>query len=174
MTRNRLAATLLSLLMALAIAIPPEARAQETRVVVLVRHAEKAEGDDPELSPEGRERSRELARVLSQWPVDAIYTSQFRRTRQTAEPLSAATGVASVVIDARDPGALLERIRNGSDRAVVVVGHSNTVPALARALGAPGVKDIPEEAYDDLLVVTLGKSGEASLLHLKYGAATPY
>ncbi|MDH3734365.1 MAG: histidine phosphatase family protein [Gemmatimonadota bacterium] len=146
----------------------------DAKVVILARHAEKLGGDDPALSEAGIDRAETLAHVLSRWPVDAIYTSQFRRTRDTAAPLAAASGVEAEVVDARDMGALLERIDGGEQQAIVVIGHSNTVPAIARALGAPGVEDIPEEGYDDLLVVTVAGDGTATLLHLKYGAPTPY
>ncbi|MFV1988227.1 MAG: phosphoglycerate mutase family protein [Gemmatimonadota bacterium] len=155
-------------------ALPLAAQQQTDRIVILARHAEKLGGEDPALSEAGEERARALAHVLSQWPVDAIYTSQFRRTRDTAAPLAEATGVAPLVVDARDMAALLSEIHEGGHRAILVIGHSNTVPAIARALGAPDVQDIPEEGYDDLLVVTLSGEGEATLLHLKYGAPTPY
>jgi len=150
--------------------------AQETddRVVILARHAEKQDGDDPGLTAGGQARAETLAHVLSRWPVDAIYTSQFRRTRHTAVPLAEGTGVVAEVVDARDMDALLETIHASEDRAIVVIGHSNTVPAIARALGAPGVEDIPEEGYDDLLIVHLPATGQPTLLHLKYGAPTPY
>jgi phosphohistidine phosphatase SixA len=161
------------LLLAFPGARPLVAQDSTDRVVILVRHTEKEDGDDPALSPAGRERARTLAHVLSRWPVDAIYTSQFRRTRDTAGPLAAATGVTPEVVDARDLEALLEKIGSGDDHAIVVIGHSNTVPAIARALGAPGVMDIPEEGYDDLLVVRISGVGQATLLHLKYGAPTP-
>ncbi len=174
MTRTRFTATLLAVLAAGAIALPLAAQEDATRIVILARHAEKAPGDDPDLNEAGHQRARTLAHVLSAWPVDAIYTSQFKRTRQTAEPLSEATGVGAEVVEARDMNALLERIHSGDGRAIVVIGHSNTVPGIARALGAPGVKDIPEEGYDDLLIVTVPASGAATLLHLKYGVATPY
>ena len=149
---------------------PSEAPPTDERVVILARHAEKEEGEDPGLSEAGARRAETLAHVLSEWPVDAIYTSQFRRTRDTAAPLASVTGVPAEVVDARDMPALLQRIREGDARAVVVIGHSNTVPAIARELGAPDVRDIPEEGYDDLLVVTLRADGSADLLHLKYGA----
>ena len=53
---------------------------------------------------------------------------------------------------------------------VVVAGHSNTVPALVRALGVESVADIPEDEYDDLFLVQLNADGGATALHLNYGA----
>ena len=150
-----------------------ESGASTDKVVVLARHAEKLDGDDPALSDTGEVRARALAHVLSSWPVDAIYTSQYLRTRSTARPLADATGVEPEIVDAGDLEGLVARIREGTARAVVVIGHSNTVPAIAEALGADGIDPIPDEAYDDLLVVRLSADGGARLLHLKYGAPTP-
>jgi phosphohistidine phosphatase SixA len=143
------------------------------KVVVLARHAEKEDGSDPVLSEAGLARARALAHVLSRLPVDAIYTSQFVRTRMTAQPLAEATGVVPEVVDAGDVPGLVERITSGAARTVVVIGHSNTVPAIARALGVPDVPPIPERQYDDLLVVRLSEDGSATLLPLRYGAPTP-
>ncbi|MDX1395749.1 MAG: phosphoglycerate mutase family protein [Gemmatimonadota bacterium] len=151
-----------------------QASETDATVVVLVRHAERqdSDGDDPGLSPAGEERAATLAHVLSHLDVDAIYTSQFRRTRETAVPLASATGLTPEVVDARDMPALLERVRGGPHRTIVVIGHSNTVPAIARALGAPAVGDISEGTYDDMLVVRLA-GDVATLMHFKYGRPTP-
>lgn len=141
-------------------------------VVVLVRHAEKEAGDDPALDATGRARARDLAHALSEWPDGVIYVSQFRRTQETAAPLAEAWGIEPVVVDARDVRGLAARIREGSASRVVVIGHSNTVPAIVGALGATAPEQIAEEVYDDLFVVTL-EGGGARLVRLKYGAPTP-
>jgi len=143
------------------------------KVVVLARHAEKEDGDDPVLSEAGLARARALSHALSRLRIDAIYTSQFVRTRMTAEPLAEAIGVVPEVVDAGDVPGLVGRITSGAARTVVVIGHSNTVPAIARALGVPDVAAIPERQYDDLLIVRLTEDGRATLLPLRYGAPTP-
>jgi len=150
------------------------AETSEDTVVVLVRHAEKEAGDDPALDGAGRARARALAHALSEWPGGAIYVSQFRRTRETAAPLAEAWGVEPVVVDARDVSGFATRIREGGASRVVVIGHSNTVPAIVGALGAAEPEQIAEEVYDDLFLVTLpADGGAARLVRLKYGAATP-
>lgn len=144
------------------------------KLVVIVRHAEKEAGDDPALSDAGETRARALAHLLSRWRVEAIYTSQYLRTRSTARPFADAAGIDPVTVDAGDLTELVTRIREGDARTVLVVGHSNTVPKIAEALGAEHVQPIPEEGYDDLLIVRLMSDGTARLLHLKYGTPTPY
>jgi broad specificity phosphatase PhoE len=146
--------------------------------ILLVRHAEKlTDGRDPALSPEGRSRAEELARVLADSAPDALWASQFRRARETLEPLSAALGL-EIAVDPIEGGdvqgwadATARRLRREyGGRTVVIAGHSNTVPALIGALGIAGVPQIGEGDYDDLFVVGLDSGGGARLLHLHYGA----
>ena len=54
-------------------------------VVVIVRHAEKANGgNDPDLSSAGRARANELARILKDSGITAIFSTEFKRTQETA------------------------------------------------------------------------------------------
>ncbi|MCG8468833.1 MAG: histidine phosphatase family protein [Gemmatimonadetes bacterium] len=170
MARHLLLAALIGALVG---AGPAPQGSADDRYVVLVRHAEKADGDDPDLTAAGRARAEALAHALSAWDVEAVFVSQFLRTRATAVPLARRFDLEAEIVDARDVSGLVERIRSGSARVTVVVGHSNTVPALARGFGASEAAEIPEHQYDDLLIVRLGANDEAHLLHMKYGAPTP-
>ncbi len=173
----RLALIFVAGLAILAVALPTAFAAgtysDDDRYVVLARHAEKQEGDDPDLTTAGQARAATLAHVLSKWPVEVVFASQFLRTQATAAPIAARFGLEAEVVDARDVEGLAERLKTATYEVAVVVGHSNTVPALAKALGVVTVPEIPEYQYDDLLVVRLTSDGEAHLLHLKYGAPTP-
>ncbi len=147
-------------------------------LLILVRHAEKTAGDpDPSLSAAGEQRAGALAHVLGDLDVDALYASQYKRSRLTLEPLSRRVDVnieTSEISGSVDAWAaafaarLLERHRG---QTVVVAGHSNTTPILARALGANGVPDLTDADYDDLFwVLHDGKSVE--FVHLHYGAVS--
>jgi broad specificity phosphatase PhoE len=145
--------------------------------VILVRHAEKDSiGDDPVLTDRGIERARSLAHVLGETNVSAIYATQYNRTRQTAQPLADRLG-----LDVFELGTGAEYVQEMVDlvrsehvgETVVVVSHSNTVPAIIEALGAGPAPSIDEDEYDDLFVVTVGDEGEAGLLALRYGPDTP-
>lgn len=153
----------------------PQPASGAPTLLILVRHAEKTAGDpDPSLSPAGQDRARALAHTLGDLEIDALYSSQFRRTRLTLEPLSRRTGLAIETAEiSREVGAwakafatrLLDRHRG---RIVVVAGHSNTVPLLARALGATGVPELTEADYDDMFWIL--RSGEGvEFMHLHYG-----
>lgn len=145
-------------------------------VVVLVRHAEKATDHprDPSLSPAGVLRARALADALAQLRVQAIYVSAYQRTALTATPLAARIGLEPVVLTAgvdidAEAQALAARIR-GEHRgqSVLVVGHSNTVPAMVRALSGHAPAAITEDEYDRLTVVILGEDSDVRVLQTRY------
>lgn len=156
--------------------------------VILVRHAEKmVSGDeaganmfdpaDPGLTEAGMERARELAHVLGETGIDAIYATQFARTKLTARPLAELLGiqvreVTAGAADYADRMAAIIRDEHPGD-VVLVVGHSNTGPAVIEALGAKPVPVIDDDEYDDLYFVKLGGSGAPVLLSLRFGRETP-
>src|SRR3954464_3301384 len=80
--------------------------------IFFVRHAEKATtgGDDMDISEAGRGRAESLATVLKDAEISAIYTTEFRRTQQTAAPLAKAIHVEPSVIPAKDGAALLAKL----------------------------------------------------------------
>src|SRR2546423_7035829 len=79
-------------------------------VVVIVRHAEKAAngGNDPDLSSAGRARAEALARILKDSGITAIFTTEFKRTQETAAPTATSTHVTPTVVAAKDTTALVE------------------------------------------------------------------
>jgi broad specificity phosphatase PhoE len=145
--------------------------------VILLRHAEKvtdAGVKDPPLTAAGTSRAAELARVLGDSGITAIYVTPFTRTRQTAAPLAKALGLKAIEIeaDADYPVEMAKRIRTEhGGRTIVVVGHSNTTPDVIRALGVANPPAIPDSEYDALFVVTLVEGSAPRLLSLRYGAA---
>lgn len=156
---------------------PP--RAADT-VVLIVRHAEKAgESGDVPLSSAGEVRARALVDVARRAGVSAVITTQYQRTRATAAPIAESLGVTPEVLEAR--GAVPQHARAVADairgrhagKTVLVVGHSNTVPPIATALGAPALPDICDEVYDQLYTVVVAADGSARLIVSRYGAPTP-
>lgn len=152
--------------------------------VFLVRHAEKATTppEDPPLVEAGNARSQELSRILGRAGIKAIYTSQFLRTKQTAEPLAKHLGVASTAVQIKMSPSnpreiseqsirdIVENIYRRAGDAALVVGHSNTVPLVIKMLGGDVVPTIDEKEFDDLFVVTVYARGKAKVTHLKYGS----
>jgi broad specificity phosphatase PhoE len=138
-------------------------------LVILVRHAERATepASDPGLAPAGEQRAQALALALAGLRVNAILTTQFRRTRDTAAPLAKAMGVQPQVIDTKsgDARTVADAVRAQSG-VVLVVGHSNTVPAILAALGGPSQPALCETSFHHVFVLRPG----AGSMQLSYGA----
>lgn len=142
--------------------------------IILVRHAEKA-GEpvtDPPLTPAGAARADALTQMLAHAGVNAIVSTQYQRTRLTAAAVAARLGLTTEVIEARHSArvtadSILARHRG---KTVLVVGHSNTVPALVAAFGAAQPAEICDAGYDNAFVVTVPAGGPASVVRLHFGA----
>ena len=134
--------------------------------VVVVRHAEKANNDkDPDLSPAGQTRAAMLAEMLKESGIEAIFTTEYKRTVETAAPTARALGMTATVVPANDKDQLVEKLRALTGNALVV-SHGNTIPDLIKALGIEAPINIPENDYTQLFVVTLGDRPQ--LLRLRY------
>ena len=163
---------------------------------LVLRHAERPPGFNPSLSLEGQMRAQELIQVAGEAGVTAIYANDFCRTAQTSQPLAHHLGLPINVQENGFPGDQLEGcdpaisvpvnrlaseidtpakladhvLREHRGKVVVIVGHSNTVPQIVEALGAPSIPPIPGNEYDNLFVVTVPKwSGNPKIVKAKYG-----
>lgn len=146
-------------------------------LVILVRHAEKAAmpGDDPPISDVGHARALALAMALKASPPTTIIVSSRKRTAETAEEVANATGVTPQVISLDGGGAAAIAAAAAAVRratgVVLVVGHSNTVPAIIKALGGPTLPDICDATYSHFFVLTLAHDAQpAALVIARYGA----
>ena len=133
--------------------------------VVIVRHAERIDNsEDADLSPSGYARAEMLARILKDAHITAIFTSERKRTQETAAPLSKSIGIAPTIVPAKDYTNLLSKLRQTSGPALVV-GHGNTIPDIIKALGVETPVQIPDDDYTDLFVVTLQDKPQLLRLH---------
>lgn len=166
---------------------PPIAPAPfKVTTVVLVRHAEKQATppsnplEGPPLTNEGKVRAKNLARMLGKAGVKAIITSQYLRTKETAQPLADAIGIAPVAVKLDpDPAnsnriseqsikKIVEQIQQRAGETVLVVGHTNSLPQLIGKLGGPSIPNIPESEFDNLFILTIYATDKAKLAQLKY------
>lgn len=124
-----------------------------------IRHAEKDRSDpeniDPELNQRGLGRAMHWAEILDEVGLDAIYTTDFERTRMTAAPAAIKQGITEQYYDPKTLDIEAFKLEN-LGRNVLVVGHSNTTPELVnRMIGED--KYGPMDDYDNgsLFIVTL-------------------
>jgi 2,3-bisphosphoglycerate-dependent phosphoglycerate mutase len=125
--------------------------------VFILRHAEKADdSQDAELSEAGRARAEALANMLKDSKISVIYATEFKRTQQTAAPLSKALGLTITSLPAANQAALVVQLRTSTGNSLVV-GHGNTIPEIIKALGISEPVSISETDYDNLFVIVLGE-----------------
>jgi broad specificity phosphatase PhoE len=130
------------------------------RLIVAVRHAEKIDDSrDPALSPAGAARAAALAALLADANIERVLSSDYVRTRATAAPLASAAGVEVEVYDPRDIPRLALLLLDAPERAILVVGHSNTTPALVAELTGEPADSMPEDEYDRLYRVYVRPDG---------------
>jgi 2,3-bisphosphoglycerate-dependent phosphoglycerate mutase len=144
--------------------------------VILTRHAEKmtTPEDDPVLNAQGKERAELLASMLENSGVNAIYSSQYSRTKLTAEPLSKRLKLPVETVDANTTNKLVSSILSKhAGGTVLVVCHSNTLPEIVQALGGGTIPEIGDFDYDNLYIVTVYQKGLAKVVRLKYFLSSP-
>lgn len=154
-------------------------RAQAS-LVVIARHGEKIDSSqDSPLSAAGEVRAAALARAVADTRLDAVFVTEFIRTQLTGAPAAAARGLKERVIPLRGDSiaharavvAALRRERPGA--AVLIVEHSNTIPAIIAALGGPGGLKVCRLEYSTLFVLVLDRGRRPRLLRSSFGAADP-
>lgn len=151
----------------------------ETTTIYVVRHAERAseEDRDPPLSEAGRARAEALGDALSHSGVDAVYVTQYRRTRETAEPVARRLGLPIQVDSAGGgwtAGALAERVlTRHQGGTVLIVGHSNTVPAIVHAFGGPHLPELETSRYGDLFIIDVTPGLPVRTVRAGFGETVP-
>lgn len=128
----------------------------------LIRHAEKNlndEGRNPDLSQEGLQRTEEWIALFRGIKFDYIYSSGYKRTDQTAQPIATAKNLK---IRKYDASRLFDEAfqKETKGKTVLVVGHSNTNPRFVnKILNDEKYEDLPESEYGSLFTVCIAPDG---------------
>lgn len=146
-------------------------------LVILVRHAEKAAvaGNDPPLSELGRARAAALAAALKLSPPSAVVTTPLQRTFETAAGVLKDTGLQPEKIalnggTAKHVEAVAAAVMKHHG-VVLVVGHSNTIPAIVTALGGPVLPEICDATYSYFFTVVPAKGTQPAAVTIsRFGA----
>jgi len=150
----------------------------DATTVIVIRHAETdpgaLAGADPPLTPAGQARAELLAHMFgdadSAGHIDAIYVLPALRDRLTAAPLAVRLKVNAAVDPAEDAAGLARRaLREHSGGRVLIVAHSDTLPAIVAALTRnTQIPKIGEDEFGTMYVVTVPRIGHAIFLRFNY------
>ncbi len=135
-------------------------------IVLVVRHAEKESGrGDVALSDSGQTRAKELARICSVFDVQAVYCTDTQRARQTGSWSAPKNSIQTYAAPTKE--WLTEVLRDNRGKSVLIVGHSNTVPAIVESLGGANVT-VAETDYEKLFVLRIERESTTTI-ELRYG-----
>lgn len=128
----------------------------KTTTIYFIRHAEKVDSSkNPNLSTLGLERAAHWSEIFSDINFDAIYSTDFTRTKETARPTATNKKIDITLYDAKKIDFQKFKIDN-LGKTVLVVGHSNTIPDFVNKLINQDVYlSIENEVFGNLYIVTL-------------------
>lgn len=158
--------TTVSFLLALLLLDACVGNKSEVTTFILVRHAEKANDgtEDPDLTYEGAARARRLAFMLKDTPLAAVYSTNFRRTKNTAAHVAEVKDLQVLSYEPHKPDVISEMINKHKGGTVLLVGHTNNIPWTANLLlGKEVYDDYEESEYGILLIVSVGKTNEGTV-----------
>jgi len=130
---------------------------ESTSTYYFVRHAEKntEQTDNPDLLPAGEIRAANYADYFKSIKLDAVYSSNFTRTLETAKPTAMAQNLETTVYNPSsiDYKTFLEDTKN---ETVLFVGHSNTIPNfINNIIGEEVYNEIDESIYNNIFIVNI-------------------
>lgn len=151
-----------------------ETFAQRSKTIILVRHAETdtsdaADQNDPGLSPAGAERAERLLKKIKKYRPGGVYSTNYKRTRLTVEPIAKHRKIEIQSYDPREPAQLVDQILKSKTKRFIVSGHSNTIPALANLLIKKEIfKPLDESEYGTIWIIKLKQRREPEITLLSY------
>ena len=138
----------------------------KTTTYYLIRHAEKDRTNNtnknPNLNSDGVIRAEKWAKNFENIKLDAVYSTDYNRTQQTAAPTAKSKGL---IVQSYNPSKMYDSIfkKNTKGKTVLVVGHSNTTPVFANTiLGQKKYKNMADNDNASLYIVTVFNDKKSS------------
>ncbi len=148
----------------------------DVTTIILIRHAEKdtsAAGStmmqaDPPLSDKGKLRAGKLVETLKPYAIDSIFSTNFNRTRSTVQPIATTTRIGISSYDPKSQVAFAEQLKAMKGKTILVVGHSNTIPALVNLLiGSAKYANLADNEYNKIWIL-LFENGKCTESQIQY------
>ena len=137
--------------------------------VYVIRHVEKElSGDDPAITAGGKARAAAWAKMLEYAGLDAVFTSDAKRTQQTGEVIAEKLGVPMNALSRNDIAGLIDAlVFDYEDDSVLVVGHAETIPVILESLGAFEEINVSQTDFANLFVLIQPGSEETRLIRVR-------
>ncbi len=130
-----------------------------TSTYYFIRHAEKDRSDpsdkNPHLTEIGKARATHWSDILSEVKFNAVYSTDYNRTKETAQPTAAKNNLEITLYDPNQIKAQSFRDET-KGKTVLIVGHSNTTPEFVnKILGHKKYEDIDDSNNGNLYIVAV-------------------
>lgn len=145
--------------------------------IYIVRHAEKdisePKNQDPELNDDGKLRAIALSDKLINQKIDVVFSSKFKRTKQTGQAVATQNSILIQEYDAQAYKELSNLIKSTyTNKNILIIGHSNTVLEIIESFGVSRpVPALTDNDYDYFFEIKIDHLGKAVLSISQYGAA---
>ena len=141
---------------------------QEITTYYFIRHAEKLRVDkterNPNLNLKGFKRAEAWKEVFSNISFDAIYSTDYTRTKLTAKPTADSKNLPILIYNPRDMYSKIFQNQT-KGKTILVVGHSNTTNVFAnKVIGFDKYQGIKDNNNSNLYIVTLTDKKASSVL----------
>lgn len=146
--------------------------ANNNSVYYFIRHAEKDKSDslnnNPHLTEKGLQRADKWNQVFKNISFNAIYSTDYNRTRETASPTAKDDNLEPVIYNPKNIN-IETSLNENKGKTVLVVGHSNTTTNLVnRVLKKDTYNEIDDTNNSNLYIVIVNdKSISSSLLFIE-------
>jgi len=123
-----------------------------------IRHAEKdtsnTDSNNPDLSEIGKQRANNWVEILKNIDFDAVYSTDYNRTKQTANPIARSNNIETTIYDIQNFD--FDKFKtNTNGQTVMIVGHSNSTPMMINVIiGNKKYQQINENNYSNLYIIT--------------------
>jgi len=134
----------------------------ETYTLYFIRHAEKdlSTKTDPALTKQGMATAQRLKQFMSDKPLSIVYSSDYKRTRATAQPVADQKKLELNIYNPRELASLAKTLTTAKKNALIV-GHSNTTPEIVALVGGRS-KPITDEEYGEVFIVTINSESNTT------------
>ena len=108
--------------------------------------------------------------LLQNTQVDAIYSTDYIRTKDTVRPLAEHKSMDISIYNPRSQDFIRNIYKENIGKTVVVSGHSNTTPAALNVLvGSQKYPNMEHDEYSSLFIAFVSKWGSVRVVKLTYG-----
>lgn len=141
-----------------------ESNKEKISTFYFIRHAEKdrsdATNDNPHLLDIGKQRAEKWSDVLKNINFDAIYSTNYNRTKETAKPTALKNQLELTIYNPKTIDIPIF-LKENDGKNVLVVGHSNSTPEFVNAILKTNIyKHIEDNNNGNIYIISINANAD--------------